>query len=143
MVLGLSIVIFSIGRKLRRLSFQRLAVGCLLAASIAGISVNLVRSTAGRPRPMAGMKDGFYGPSLQYELHGFPSAHAATSMATAAVFVIPAPFIGIPMVGLAVGIDYSLFIIARVREERAKGLSKIDAIGRAGSTATRAVVFRA
>ncbi len=49
----------------------------------------------------------------------------------------------IPMVGLAVGIDYSLFIIACVREERAKGLSKIDAIGRAGSTATRAVVFRA
>ena len=105
--LGLSIVIFSIGRKVRRLSFPRLAVGCLLAASIAGISVNLVRSTAGRPRPMAGMKDGFYGPSLQYELHGFPSAHAATSMATAAVFVIPAPFIGVPMLGLAAGVSWS------------------------------------
>ena len=45
------------------------------------------------------------------------------------------------MVGLAVGIDYSLFIIARFREERARGLEKRDAIGRAGATATRAVVF--
>ena len=47
----------------------------------------------------------------------------------------------ITMVGLAVGIDYSLFIIARFREERARGLEKQDAIGRAGATATRAVVF--
>ncbi|MCH7740463.1 MAG: MMPL family transporter [Chloroflexi bacterium] len=47
----------------------------------------------------------------------------------------------ITMVGLAVGIDYSLFIIARFREERARGLEKHDAIGRAGATATRAVVF--
>ena len=45
------------------------------------------------------------------------------------------------MIGLAVGIDYSLFIVARFREERAKGLEKLDAIGRAGATATRAVVF--
>ncbi len=45
------------------------------------------------------------------------------------------------MIGLAVGIDYSLFIVARYREERARGLEKIDAIGRAGGTATRAVLF--
>ena len=45
------------------------------------------------------------------------------------------------MIGLAVGIDYSLFIVARYREERAKGLGKIDAIGRAVDTATRAVLF--
>ena len=44
-------------------------------------------------------------------------------------------------IGLAVGIDYSLFIVARFREERTKGLEKLDAIGRAGATATRAVVF--
>ena len=45
------------------------------------------------------------------------------------------------MIGLAVGIDYSLFIVARYREERRSGLEKLDAIGRAGSTATRAVAF--
>jgi RND superfamily putative drug exporter len=47
----------------------------------------------------------------------------------------------ITMIGLAVGIDYSLFILSRYREERARGLEKFDAIGRAGATATRAVVF--
>jgi putative drug exporter of the RND superfamily len=47
----------------------------------------------------------------------------------------------ITMMGLAVGIDYSLFILTRFREERAKGLGKIDAIGMAGSTANKAVFF--
>ena len=32
------------------------------------------------------------------------------------------------MIGLAVGIDYTLFIVERFREERAHGLAKIDAI---------------
>ncbi len=47
----------------------------------------------------------------------------------------------ITMIGLAVGIDYSLFIVSRYREERSRGLAKVDAISRAGSTATRAVFF--
>ena len=45
------------------------------------------------------------------------------------------------MIGLAVGIDYTLFIVERFREERAGGLAKIDAITRAGATASRAVLF--
>ncbi len=45
------------------------------------------------------------------------------------------------MIGLAVGIDYSLFIIARYREERERGRDKLEAIGRTGNTATRAVLF--
>ena len=45
------------------------------------------------------------------------------------------------MIGLAVGIDYSLFIVARYREERRGGLEKLSAIGRAGGTATRTVSF--
>jgi RND superfamily putative drug exporter len=47
----------------------------------------------------------------------------------------------ITMIGLAVGIDYSLFIVARYREERAHGRPKIDAIARAGATSSRAVFF--
>jgi RND superfamily putative drug exporter len=47
----------------------------------------------------------------------------------------------IVMMGLAVGIDYSLFILSRYREERHKGLSTQDAIGMAGGTAGRAVLF--
>ncbi|HEY5473478.1 MAG TPA: MMPL family transporter, partial [Candidatus Limnocylindrales bacterium] len=47
----------------------------------------------------------------------------------------------ISMMGLATGIDYSLFIISRFREERALGRSKIDAITVTGGTASRAVLF--
>src|ERR687892_494458 len=47
----------------------------------------------------------------------------------------------ITMIGLAVGIDYSLFIVARYREERLHGREKLEAIGRAGATANRAVFF--
>ncbi len=43
--------------------------------------------------------------------------------------------------GLALGIDYSLFILSRFREERAQGREKVDAIVTAGSTASRAVLF--
>jgi len=43
--------------------------------------------------------------------------------------------------GLALGIDYSLFVVSRYREERAHGFAKEDAIARAGATASRAVLF--
>ncbi|CAN5298531.1 MMPL family transporter [soil metagenome] len=47
----------------------------------------------------------------------------------------------ITMIGLAVGVDYSLFIVSRYREERANGLDKLDAIAHTGATASRAVFF--
>jgi uncharacterized membrane protein YdfJ with MMPL/SSD domain len=43
--------------------------------------------------------------------------------------------------GLALGIDYSLFIVSRYREERLLGLSKEDSIAHTGATASRAVLF--
>jgi putative drug exporter of the RND superfamily len=43
--------------------------------------------------------------------------------------------------GLALGIDYSLFIVSRLREERHRGKSTHEAILVVASTATRAVVF--
>ncbi len=47
----------------------------------------------------------------------------------------------ITMMGLAVGIDYSLFVVSRFREERAHGSEKFAAITTAGRTASRAVFF--
>ena len=47
----------------------------------------------------------------------------------------------ITMIGLAVGIDYSLFVVSRYREELGRGMEKVDAIAQAGATAGRAVVF--
>jgi uncharacterized membrane protein YdfJ with MMPL/SSD domain len=43
--------------------------------------------------------------------------------------------------GLALGIDYSLFTLSRYREERLQGREKPDAIATAGATAGRAVLF--
>jgi len=47
----------------------------------------------------------------------------------------------VTMMGLAVGIDYSLFVLTRFREERQRGREKMDAIGVAGATASRAIFF--
>jgi RND superfamily putative drug exporter len=43
--------------------------------------------------------------------------------------------------GLALGIDYSLFIVSRYREERRRGRVKIDAIAASAGTAGTAVLF--
>ena len=47
----------------------------------------------------------------------------------------------VTLVGLGTAIDYSLFIVARFREELARGRSTEDALARAMSTAGRAVLF--
>jgi uncharacterized membrane protein YdfJ with MMPL/SSD domain len=43
--------------------------------------------------------------------------------------------------GLALGIDYSLFVVSRYREERGQGREQLGAIEAAGATASRAVLF--
>ncbi len=47
----------------------------------------------------------------------------------------------VTMIGLAVGIDYSLFIISRFREEMGRGLSTREAVAKTGDTAGRTVLF--
>jgi len=47
----------------------------------------------------------------------------------------------ITMMGLALGIDYSLVTVQRFREELARGRSPKDAVAIAGNTANRAVLF--
>jgi len=47
------------------------------------------------------------------------------------------------MIGLAVGIDYSLFIVSRYREERAEGKDAVKAIENAMSTSGKAVFLSA
>ncbi len=64
------------------------------------------------------------------------------AMATSHVFGLNAAVVQmIGMIGLAVGIDYTLFIVSRYREERERGLTIVDAITRAGDTASKAVLF--
>ncbi|OEJ43031.1 hypothetical protein AR457_01875 [Streptomyces agglomeratus] len=66
----------------------------------------------------------------------------ATMTVLAGVTDVPtfAPVLG-SMVGLGVGIDYALFVLARHREYLARGLDPQAAAGRAVATAGRPVVF--
>ncbi|WP_395293645.1 MMPL family transporter [Kitasatospora hibisci] len=66
----------------------------------------------------------------------------ATMTVLARVTDVPtfAPVLG-SMVGLGVGIDYALFVLARHREYLARGLDPREAAGRAVATAGRPVVF--
>ncbi|MFC5219559.1 MMPL family transporter [Streptomyces coerulescens] len=66
----------------------------------------------------------------------------ATMTLLAGVTEVPtfAPVLG-SMVGLGVGIDYALFVLARHREYLARGLDPHEAAGRAVATAGRPVVF--
>jgi RND superfamily putative drug exporter len=75
-------------------------------------------------------------------------AFAAIGLALAATTVVgqyaPMYFLAtnmIVMMGLALGIDYSLFILSRYREERRAGRGKLDAIEAAAATASRAVLY--
>ncbi|MFF9149480.1 MMPL family transporter [Streptomyces sp. NPDC014861] len=66
----------------------------------------------------------------------------ATMRLLAGVTDVPAfaPVLG-SMVGLGVGVDYALFVLARHREYLARGLDPHEAAGRAVATAGRPVVF--
>ena len=68
-------------------------------------------------------------------------AAGATALASNAMEMSNFVVFIITMIGLAVGIDYSLFIVQRFREERSLGREKVDAIGVAGATASRTVLF--
>jgi RND superfamily putative drug exporter len=73
------------------------------------------------------------------------SAIAGTTGLVALVSqIVPMDDIALPaimLIGLAVGIDYSLFYIRRSREERAKGAGKLEAIDVAAATSGRAVLI--
>lgn len=101
---GLLLLVGALGRSTR---LRRAALASLLAASLGGATANLARSLIGRPRPMAEMPDGLYGPSLRFKMQGSPSGHAATSFATATALVVAAPLIGAPVVVAALAVGWS------------------------------------
>ena len=60
----------------------------------------------------------------------------------AAIFSLSVFFVNmLTGMGLALGIDYSLFVVSRYREERTRGREEHAAIAAAGATASRAVLF--
>jgi putative drug exporter of the RND superfamily len=76
-------------------------------------------------------------------LVAFASIAVALAVTVLAGMVAPVYFLStnmIVMMGLAVGIDYSLFVMSRYREERQAGRPEALALALAGDTAGRAIV---
>ena len=80
---------------------------------------------------------------------GIPLLLAATAVITAvSLLAIPGQWLPVGsstsevvlIIGMAVGIDYSLFYLRREREERARGASTTEALRRAAATSGRAIV---
>jgi RND superfamily putative drug exporter len=69
-------------------------------------------------------------------------------MATLGLVAIPSQFVPMDdtvssvvlLVGLAVGVDYTLFYLRREREEKARGATKMEAVHTAAATSGRAVL---
>ncbi len=79
---------------------------------------------------------------------GIPLLLAATAVMTAiSLLAIPSHWLPVGqstsevvlILGMAVGVDYSLFYLRREREERAKGLSRMQAVRVAAATSGRAI----
>ena len=80
---------------------------------------------------------------------GIPLLLAATAVITAvSLLAIPGQWLPVGsstsevvlIIGMAVGIDYSLFYLRREREERARGAGTTEALRRAAATSGRAIV---
>jgi RND superfamily putative drug exporter len=102
------------------------AVGVLIAFAILAITFGSLLA-AGLPllSALSGVVVGAIGVYL--------ASHVATVSSTAPSLAL--------MIGLAVGIDYSVFILSRYRSELATGKPPLEAVGAAAATAGSAVVF--
>jgi RND superfamily putative drug exporter len=120
----------SVGLEIGHLLEETLAKGELLGLSVALVILIIVLGAvvaALLPIPIAIL-------SIFVAVGATAVVSNAMEMSEVIVFIIV-------MIGLAVGIDYTLFIIQRFREERASGKPKLEAISAAGATASRTVFF--
>ncbi len=69
------------------------------------------------------------------------SASSLVSILGGVMYIGDIAFSLVTMIGLAVGIDYSLVLLERYREERKRGHMKLDAIEWASASAGKAVLF--
>jgi len=91
----ITLLVFAVGWVAKKRTWRTAAVGCFIAACVAGLMINAVRFTSGRPRPRTDMPDGFYGPTVDYEMQSFPSGHAGTSSGCGVSLAIALPAAGI------------------------------------------------
>jgi len=87
--------------------WKDIAVACLLAGLVAGISLNVLRPTLGRARPQAPPGPGFHWFELGDELDSMPSGHAMSNAASAFAIVPLAPVAVVPAVAYTMAMSWS------------------------------------
>ena len=103
-----SFLIMVVGMVLGRRRWRRAALACFLAAALAGLSVNVVRFSAGRPRPkVEEVRDGFYGPTFEYRMQSFPSGHCCASYANATALAVAIPGLALPVFASATAVAWA------------------------------------
>lgn len=102
-----ALLLWAGGAVFRSRRWRRLGWACLWAFLVGSVVVNVFRVPLGRARPSAGVPDGFYGPHLQSNYHGFPSGHSTTSFATAAAVISAAPLLSVPCTLYAATVGWS------------------------------------
>jgi membrane-associated phospholipid phosphatase len=80
------------GKLGRRWELVRAGMTGAVAVLLAGLAVQVAKLLVGRPRPRLELPVWeYFGPTLQSDMHSFPSGHAATSFAVAAVLAAAWP----------------------------------------------------
>jgi len=114
----ITLSIFSAGCIWKKRNWRKLAVAFFLTACLAGIAVNMLRFTTGRPRPHEEVPDRFHGMAIYsrkyrpegtsiYDYQSFPSGHSGTALGGAAMLMVVAPPLGVPAMISAGGVVWS------------------------------------
>lgn len=101
------ILLLGAGFLLRSARFRRMAIAAVVAAAVAGILANIPRGGLARPRPSTEAPDRFYWLEFDHDYQSFPSAHAATSLATAGFLVVALPPAGVVFTAWAGAVCWS------------------------------------
>lgn len=105
--LGFAIFAAIVGLIRQSRRWKDIAVACLLAGLVAGISLNVMRPTLGRARPQAPEGPGFHWFELGDELDSMPSGHAMSNAASAFAIVPLAPVAVVPAVAYTLAMSWS------------------------------------
>jgi membrane-associated phospholipid phosphatase len=111
--LGLAMIAGLIGMLFNSARWREIAVACVIAGILAGITVNVLRPTFGRARPHAAAAPGFYGFELDGDLQSMPSGHAMSNAASAFALVPLVPAMLVPATAYTLLIAWSRMALNR------------------------------
>lgn len=100
-------LLYGLGVWRSRRDWRVFAAATLLGACLAGLTVNVIRISTGRPRPHTGLTE-WIGPTLfQYRMQSFPSGHTGTSIGMSSTLIQLFPVLGVPAFAGSVAVGWA------------------------------------